>query len=318
MKHSLAILLVSCTLNAAAPIRLHSLKKASIINNRKKEDERDSRVFAELQIKAYGGDHEALAALGDYYWGGRFPVAQDKEKAKALWTKGASLGSYRCAVLMHTAVPALSAGEEAVIEEKKWLIITSVLLRMKDYDEDYSGPTSLNRFPESSFKEAKERADAFLAGIRVLRNADAFYQRGLSENGINRDIKSYPYFLISAELGHAKAQVKLGIYYQSSVQGGRRMESSLKWLMQAAEKREADAYYWLGVIYSSDKSAFKDYAESCKWFNIGISSGDAEITALSLQALDNYRRSDSRGVSEAQQAEGVRRAKEYLLKQANR
>jgi hypothetical protein len=129
------------------------------------------KVFADLEAKAKAGDTAAMEELGRYYNEGRFPVAQDKEKAKALWTKGASLGSPSCARCMRTAIASPSTDSQAVIEMTKWSIITSVLSSRERGVEDYSGPTQWSGVSESSFKEAKARADAFLAGFRASKAA---------------------------------------------------------------------------------------------------------------------------------------------------
>lgn len=168
MKHALAILLVSCTLNAQAPVRVDRVKDS--VEKRIQGDER-LKVFSDLEAKAKAGDTAAMEELGGYYNVGRFPVAQDKEKAKALWTKGASLGSPSCARCMRTAIASPSTDSQAVIEMTKWSIITSVLSSRERGVEDISGPTQWSGVSESSFKEAKARADAFLAGFRASRTA---------------------------------------------------------------------------------------------------------------------------------------------------
>lgn len=123
------------------------------------------KVFLELEAKAELGDLEALERVGDYYHFGRFPVMKNTEKAKALWTKGASLGSDECAASMYARGIPNSNETEVIIEKTKWQII-----RMQLWSKKHKSPAeSIVRKPsnisDSSFEQAKLRAGAFLSSV---------------------------------------------------------------------------------------------------------------------------------------------------------
>jgi hypothetical protein len=121
------------------------------------------KVFLELEAKAEGGDLEALLRIGDYYHFGRFPVTKNPDKAKTLWTKGASLGSAECASSMFAHGFPNSNETEIIIEKTKWQIIHAQLWKNKHKSVTGTGFRKPNNISESSFQEAKLRAQAFLS-----------------------------------------------------------------------------------------------------------------------------------------------------------
>lgn len=121
------------------------------------------KVFLELEAKAEGGDLEALERIGDYYHFGRFPVTKNPDKAKTLWTKGASLGSDECATNMFLRALPNSNDTEVVIEKTKWQIIRMQLWRNKHKTLTGTVFRKPSDISESSFQEAKLRAQAFLS-----------------------------------------------------------------------------------------------------------------------------------------------------------
>lgn len=123
------------------------------------------KVFLELEAKAEAGDLEALERIGDYYHFGRFPVTKNPDKAKALWTKGASLGSDECASSMFARGFPNSNDTEVIIEKTKWQIIYAQLSRNKYKSVPESSFRKPSNISESSFEEAKQRAGAFLSSV---------------------------------------------------------------------------------------------------------------------------------------------------------
>jgi hypothetical protein len=168
MKYALALLLTCCVLCAqgtlpASPTGLQQIQNPN--------DER-FKVFKELEAKAEAGDTESMRAMGEYYYYGRFPVVKDQDKAKEIWIKGASLGSDECAASVYAFSYGRNSNDsEEVIERTKWYIIHSVLSRINRFNGDVKYPTSANGVSESSFEDAKARAVAFLAGVKVSKSA---------------------------------------------------------------------------------------------------------------------------------------------------
>jgi TPR repeat protein len=168
MKHALALLLACCALCGQGTLPAPPADLQPIANP---NDER-LKVFKELELKAETEDTEAMRALGEYYLYGRFPAVKNEEKAKEAWTKGASLGADQCASMMYNyAYPPGAIDSEVVIERTKWFIIYSVLYRMNRSGGVTTYPSKLSGVSESSFLEAKARAAAFLAGVKVSKLA---------------------------------------------------------------------------------------------------------------------------------------------------
>ena len=122
------------------------------------------KVFLELEAKAALNDKKALGDVGRYYCDGRFPVLKNIEKGKGHLLRGASLGDIRCATLMweYTNKNGDENDPEHVVETQKWHLIWTSLSRVKS--EFVRRPDNVS---EASWAEAKARADAFLAGVKV-------------------------------------------------------------------------------------------------------------------------------------------------------
>lgn len=128
------------------------------------------KVFMELEAKAEDGDHESLSKLGNYYYFGLFPVVKNPAKAKAIWTKGASLGSEECASSMVDKGHPASNDTEVIIEKTKWQIIHAQLWSIKHRSRNANALRKPEDISESSFQEAKLRARAFLASSTVANS----------------------------------------------------------------------------------------------------------------------------------------------------
>lgn len=128
------------------------------------------KVFLELEAKAALNDGKALAEIGRYYCDGRFPVLKDLEKGKGYFLRGASFGDVRCATLMweYTNNNGDENDPEHVVETQKWHLIWTSLSRVKT--EFVRRPDNVS---EASWAEAKERAAAFLAGVKAPTQATA-------------------------------------------------------------------------------------------------------------------------------------------------
>ena len=122
------------------------------------------KIFTELEAKAQAGDIGAVRQVGEYLFHGTFPVAQNKEMGQALWVLGATMGDEQCAGLIHAFGFADSYDSEVIIEKTKWLII-HFALRAKKGKYAAKVPSRPNGVSESSFQEAKDRADTFLAKV---------------------------------------------------------------------------------------------------------------------------------------------------------
>jgi hypothetical protein len=123
------------------------------------------KVFLEIEAKAEAGDTRSLEKLGEYYFYGNFPVVQNQQKAKDTWMVGARLGSGECAGWIQSSYPDGTNDSEVLIEKEKWGIIKRQLQskgRLKSYRK--------GNISESSFEEAKRRAEEFLATVKAAPN----------------------------------------------------------------------------------------------------------------------------------------------------
>lgn len=148
------------------------------------------KVFQELDAKANAGDTAAMRTLGEYYYYGRFPVLEDVEKAKETWIKGASLGSPECASMIYSFAyhaAADSTDSETVIEKTKWFIIQFSLHRQKYFNGDVRYPQAPSDVSSASFEEAKSRAAAFLAGVKVSKPVAGFSSPSVIGGQVNQD-----------------------------------------------------------------------------------------------------------------------------------
>jgi hypothetical protein len=124
------------------------------------------KIFTELEAKAQDGDIGAVRQVGEYLFHGTFPVAQNKEKGQALWLLGATMGDEQCAGLIHAFGFADSYDSEVIIEKTKWLMI-HYALRARKGKYTAKEPTRPNGVSESSFQEAKTRAEDFLSKVTL-------------------------------------------------------------------------------------------------------------------------------------------------------
>ena len=124
------------------------------------------KVFVEFETKAKTGDASALLTLGDYYMYKQFPVNKNEAKAEEYWTKGASLGSDDCASRMYLHFNK-GTESESVIEKTKWAAIRHQLMKIKHGmpRNEFKRPDNVS---ESSFNEATKRAEAFIAGAKLI------------------------------------------------------------------------------------------------------------------------------------------------------
>jgi TPR repeat protein len=163
MKLALTLILSCCGLFAqSSPLTPEGDLQAAL--------EKRLKAFRETEAKAEGGDLDALHKMGEYYFYGASPAAKDSMKAKAFWTRGASMGSANCASAMHDIM--LSRGPtdpKVVIERTKWYIIRIVLRNPRSQNNEPSHPVRPSDISESSFEAAKLQTNDFLEEVKIHR-----------------------------------------------------------------------------------------------------------------------------------------------------
>ena len=78
-----------------------------------------------------------------------------------------------------------------------------------------------------------------------------------------------------AEQGDAKAQVHLGVMYETGLGVPQDYAEALGWYRKAAEQGMAGAQYVLGIMYDNGKGAPQDDAEAMKWYRKAAEQGNA-------------------------------------------
>jgi len=125
--------------------------------------------------------------------------------------------------------------------------------------------------------------------------------------------ESFETLKAKAEAGDVIAQENLGRYY-SSIGADQDAAESAKWWRKAAEQDEPKAQVHLGVCYDSGDGVPKDVAEALKWFrkaalqnvpqaqyNLGIYYQTGQGVAKDeVEAANRYRKSGEQGYAEAQ------------------
>ena len=76
-----------------------------------------------------------------------------------------------------------------------------------------------------------------------------------------------------AEQGHAKAQFKLGVFYEIGQGVPQDYKEAVKWYRLAANQGNASAQSNLGVMYDKGQGVTQDYVQAHKWYNIAGANG---------------------------------------------
>jgi hypothetical protein len=87
------------------------------------------------------------------------------------------------------------------------------------------------------------------------------------------------YLRLSAEHGHAPAQLFLGLVYAVGRGAPKDYNESVKWLRLAADQGNTAAQFYLGGLYITGTGVPLDYVQAYKWFSL---SGKTDPTRASM------------------------------------
>jgi len=111
-------------------------------------------------------------------------------------------------------------------------------------------------------------------------------------------LEGYRYWLIAAELGHAKAMLEVGLRLESGeTPSGADPEAAAVWYAKAAEAGETVANAYLGELYEAGSGVPQDLAEAERLYRLAAGKG-------SYMAMDNLARfllEQGRSLDEARQ-----------------
>lgn len=105
-----------------------------------------------------------------------------------------------------------------------------------------------------------------------------------------------------ADLGDAKAELRVGYMYNTGKGIERDAEEAVRWYTRAAMQGNAEAEYGLGNIYLFGQGVAKDYITSYVWFYLAAGQGHASA-GEHLKGLEGR-------MTKEQIAEATRRLKE--------
>ena len=113
------------------------------------------------------------------------------------------------------------------------------------------------------------------------------------------------YFYKAAKIGHAEAQLELGLLYRYGLGVEENDTEAIKWIRKAAEQEYTEAQCSLGVCYAFGQGVTKNYTEAAKWYRKAAEQGDstaqcyladcyyngAGVTQDYIEAIKWYRKS---------------------------
>jgi TPR repeat protein len=154
-----------------------------------------------------------------------------------------------------------------------------------------------------------QAADKDLASAELALGL-AYYQ---GDMGFSRDPKTAEMWLTKAS-SHAEepkqvapAANALGALYEGGIEGGKPdYDQAIRWYEKAADLNFAKAETNLGMLYHVDVSGRKDLVAAYMWFRLAAEQNEPGA----LHALSNIL--DGHELTDAQMAEGDKRAKEFL------
>ena len=115
-------------------------------------------------------------------------------------------------------------------------------------------------------------------------DADYYFSRGQHYDGEQNYPEAAKWYLKAAELGHAGAQLHLGVLYFKGHGVQQDYAKALKWARMAADQGLATAQASIGYVYHSGKGASQNYVEAEKWYLLAANQGhyDAMIHLSTL------------------------------------
>lgn len=226
---------------------------------------------------------DAWKTLGD------MTLSNDLPKAIAYYDKGAALkdpaAQYRLGEICSTqttyiaecgnAVPALEESAKSGNKDAQFLLGT---LYMSGRIVDASQVTGANASPDAQPNNAvsdanwKKAQDYFKAAAEQEHTAAQFHLGQIElQNGNLTD--ALEWLKKSANTGYAPAQVAVGNFYESGIDGAKQPVEAMKWYKMAADQQYADAQYRLGTMYETGNGVKKNKGEARRWYSLAAAQG---------------------------------------------
>lgn len=103
------------------------------------------------------------------------------------------------------------------------------------------------------------------------------YEKGL---GVERDAATAKdWYQLAAEQGNVSAMHNLAVLYATGIDGAADMQSAAQWFVEAAERGVKDSQVNLGILSARGEGVPQDLAESYKWLALAAKAGDKDAEA---------------------------------------
>jgi TPR repeat protein len=110
----------------------------------------------------------------------------------------------------------------------------------------------------------------FLPQVQFLTNNRALYERGLALAADDAVLQNFDEaaqcFRKAAEQGHAGAQLRLGMLYESGRGVREDFDEAMRWYRKAAAQKEPHATCRIAELFREGKGVHKDLDEAAKWY----------------------------------------------------
>jgi TPR repeat protein len=169
------------------------------------------------------------------------------------------------------AFQTLELGETASLEEVK----QAYRLLVKVWHPDrFTGNAKLQRAAEAKMTEINLAYEL----LQCIKDADALYQRACDlvfGRGVAKDsTQAVNYFRQAAEIGHAEAEVFLGLLYQNGDGVTEDGAEAVKWFREAAMHGSSTGQRSLGECCEKGFGVHQNASEAVRWYRMAAERGD--------------------------------------------
>ncbi|MGV1098658.1 eIF2A-related protein [Thiovibrio sp. JS02] len=218
------------------------------------------------------GNAEAQYRLGLMYSLGD-GVAQSREEARKLWALAAEQGNAAAKAELEGGQQPdrVLASPPPVVEEAK---ATPVEVKTIEPEEKKARPAQTHA-PARQAQVAKVAVPSSPASMG--KDKEALYDDGMKlfkGEGVAKDhARAFKLFSQAAEMGHAKAQYRLGFMYSLGRGVRKDDKQAVHWWRKAAGQNDPDAQYYLGYMHEIGAGVKQDLAEAKQWYQKAAANG---------------------------------------------
>ena len=151
----------------------------------------------------------------------------------------------------------------------------SIKITRNGYD-DYNGTLNIKEGENVSFTASLKKSEVtFVTSPNMSGSAEELFQKGNTLYGQKNYQEAIVWLRKAADLGHAKAEFKLGYCYKVGQGVTQDYYEAVKWYKKSAEQGYSAAQFNLGVCYADGQGVPQDYSEAAKWYRKAAEQGMA-------------------------------------------